>query len=159
MLYVKVDAAGNLVQPPEPAMSLDAVKAQYAAQNTVLGTDAIEWILANGWAEVPVGAPAPIAPLGQRTVPDVPVKKTDGTFERRWKFETISGVDLEETARSNRSLYLKKFADSISPLRWNSWTAAQQQEVTDWYQKVLDMPKDPAWPNLALPDLPAAIKG
>ena len=156
MLYVKVNKKGN---PTEAAMTLDGVIARFLSENTILGSDAIEYILANGWAEVPLGEPAPIAPLGQRTVPDVPVKKADGTFERRWKFEAIRGVDLEETARLNRSLYLKKFADSISPLRWNSWTAAQQEEVTNWYQEVLDMPKDPAWPNLALPDLPAAIKG
>jgi len=156
MLYFKADANGNPLSTPQ---SEAEIRRDLSSQGTTAPSNLGRWLTENNYVELPVGEPMPIAPLGQKTVPDMPVKNADGTYSRRWKFVDAAVADPEAQARMYRAAYLNKFADSISPLRWNAWTPEQQAEVTQWYQAVLDLPKDPQWPNVAMPELPTPIKG
>lgn len=155
MLYFKVDANGNPQGLPQTEAQ---IKAELLNQGTIAPANLSDWLVKNGYAELPLGDPMPMAPLGQKTVPDMPVKNADGTYTRRWKFVDAAGDDPEVQARINRAAYLKTFADSISPLRWESWSDAQKEEVRQWYQAVLNLPNNPAWPNVAMPELPTPIK-
>ena len=162
MLYVKVDASGN---PTEVAKTIQAIQSEHAAQNTILPSVFSSYPDQFGYREVPANVPMPDQVVGKNIVPDKPIKNVDGSYTRVWKYVDIPDFaerDLDlmaEQMRGSRKRYLQKFADSISPLRWESWSEEQKQEVRDWYQKVLDMPNDPAWPKMTFPQLPSAIKG
>jgi len=162
MLYVKVDTNGI---PLEEAKTSDAVKAEFLAQGTILPS-LFDMQPSNfGYREVPADVPMPDQVVGKNIVPDKPTKNADGTYSRTWKYVDIPGFedrDLDAMAkqmRESRTRYLQKFADSISPLRWESWTEEQRTEVRTWYQNVLNMTNDPNWPKVAFPALPSPIKG
>ena len=156
MLYFKADANGNPQSTPKTEAE---IKAELLSQGTIAPSNLNKWLAENSYVELPLGDPMPMAPLGQKTVPDIPVKNADGTYSRRWKFVDAVVLNQEAQARVNRATYLNKFADSISPLRWESWSEAQKEEVRQWYQAILDLPNDPQWPNVAMPELPTPIKG
>jgi len=156
MLYFKIDANGNPLSTPQTEAE---IKAELLNQGTIAPSNLQGWLVENRYVELPVDEPMPMAPLGQKTVPDIPVKNADGTYSRRWKFVDAVVLNQEAQARVNRATYLNKFADSISPLRWESWSEAQKEEVRQWYQAILDLPNDPQWPNVAMPELPTPIKG
>lgn len=162
MLYVKVDTNGV---PLEEAKTADAVRSEFIAQGTILPSLFDTKPEGFGYQKVPADVPMPDQVVGKNIVPDKPTKKADGTYSRTWKYVDIPGFDdrdLDDMAnqmRESRTRYLQKFADSISPLRWNAWSPEQQAEVTEWYQKVLNMTNDPNWPKVAFPPLPAPIKG
>jgi len=155
-LYFKIDANGNPLSTPQTEAE---IKAELLNQGTIAPSNLQGWLVENRYVELPVDEPMPMAPLGQKTVPDIPVKNADGTYSRRWKFVDAVVLNQEAQARVNRATYLNKFADSISPLRWESWSEAQKEEVRQWYQAILDLPNDPQWPNVAMPELPTPIKG
>jgi hypothetical protein len=161
MLYVKVDEQGN---PVERAKTLEVVKRIFLEQGTILPEAFASSPSPVGYALVPEGEPAPMAQAGKRVIAGIPIKNDDGTYTRTWEQEDIpdyNDIDnnlLDSAMRRARTSYLHKFADSISPLRWNSWTPEQQAEVMAWYESVLKMPDDPNWPRVAFPELPSPIK-
>ena len=156
MLYFKVDANGNPLSTPQTE---DEIKAELLDQGTIAPANLSGWLVENKYVELPVGEPMPMAPLGKKTVSSMPVKNADGSYTRQWTFADLPVSGIEAQARANRESYLKTFVDSISPLRWESWSEAQKEEVRQWYQAILDLPNDPQWPNVAMPELPTPIKG
>ena len=162
MLFVKVENNGN---PTEEAKNLEAIKDEHLNQNTILPSVFSSNPDQFGYRQVPANVPMPEQVVGKNIVPDKPLKNADGSYTRVWKYVDIPGFDerdadaMAEQMRDSRKRYLQKFADSISPLRWESWSEEEKQEVRNWYKKVLDMPNDPAWPKVGFPPLPAPIKG
>lgn len=162
MLYVKVDEQGN---PVEPAKSFEEVKNIFLSKNSILPEKFKYDPNPFGYRFVPSDVPMPNAQVGKKIVPDIPIKNEDDTYTRVWKYVDIDGYDnipdeiLDKQLRILRKRYLYKFADSISPLRWETWSEEDKQIVREWYQYVLDMPSHPSWPRMTLPPLPAIIKG
>lgn len=162
MLYVKVDASGN---PREVAKTSDTIRKEFiSAEGTILPATFEDNPDSFGYRQVPFNAPMPDQVAGKNILPDVPTKNADGTYTRTWKytdipdFEKIDLNELDIKMRENRKKYMQKFVDSISPLRWESWSDAEKQEIRNWYQSVKDMTKNPNWPKVAFPPLPAPIK-
>jgi len=158
MLYVKLDEQKN---PIEFAKSYQMIAREFSEQNKIIPAESL---FLEKYGQVPISE-MPERINGKTIMPDIPVKNADGTYQRTWKYVDAVGdpTDLERSQmdlimKTRRKAYLEKFADTVSPLRWNSWTAEQQQEVTDWYQSVLDMTNDPAWPYMHFPNLPSPIK-
>lgn len=161
MLYVKVDEQGN---PVEKAKSYEVVRAIFQAQGTVIPESFKFYPEPFGYAHVPANVPAPPRVAGKKIVAGVPTKNADGTLQRVWIYEDIPNYSLisddllDRALRQQRKEYLKTFADTISPLRWYSWSEGQREEVMNWYQSVLAMPDSPEWPRLALPPLPSPLQ-
>lgn len=162
MLYVKVDDQGN---PLENAKTFEEVKSINLMNNTIIPERFKYAPEEFGYRPVPANVPKPDEIAGKTVMSDVPVKNADGSYTRTWKYADIPGYAMQEDEmldrqlRAHRKSYLLKFADSISPLRWEKWSEEEKQVVRDWYDEVLNMPNDPAWPRMVLPPLPTPIKG
>ena len=159
MLYVKVDANGN---PTEVAKNFREIKEEYTAKNTAIPDEGgFSGKLSNfGYVEVPESDPLP-PKVGNKVVPDVPTKNADGTMTRTWKYEVATQQDIDDISlemKARRAIMLRDLIDTISPVRWNSWTAEEQAEVTAWRQAMLDMTTVEGWPYVTFPDLPEILK-
>lgn len=161
MLYVKLN---EKKEPIEVAKNYKTIAAEFAQKNRIIPNEDIFQTKLNemGYGLVEISE-MPERVYGKTIVPDIPIKQEDGTYLRTWKYIDTISTDLDKSQmdlvmKTRRKAYLEKFADSVSPLRWNSWTAEQQKEVTDWYQLVLDMTNDPAWPYVHFPLLPNPLK-
>lgn len=159
MLYVKVDAAGN---PLEVAKNYREIQSEYLAKNSIFPSENVLSLDPSplGYAEVPESEPLP-PKSGSKVVPDVPTKNADGSMTRTWKYEAATQQDIHDVSiemKARRSAILSDLIDTISPVRWNSWTAEEQAEVTDWRQAMLDITKAEGWPYVPFPELPAVLK-
>ena len=153
MLYVKVDAAGN---PTEEAKNYKQLRFEHQKRNSVLPSQIVfERKFADlGYAEVPLSE-APDPQSGKKVVPDVPVKQNDGTMKRTWKQVDAENVEeMDSIMRNRRNYFLTKYADTISPLRWENFSEAEKEEVRNWHKSLLDMPQSTGWPYVAMPPVP-----
>ena len=159
MLYAKIDDAGN---PVDVAKSYENIKADFLLNNTVIPKESVFSNKSQefGYGSVPLNDP-PAPQAGKKIVPDIPIKKSDGSYERTWKYEDVSEEDkisMSAIMREKRAGILKKYVDSISPLRWNNMSESEKKESQDYYKALLNMPDDPAWPFVLFPKIPAAIQ-
>jgi hypothetical protein len=159
MLYVKVDANGN---PTEVAKNFREIKEEYTVKNTAIPNEGgFSANLSNfSYVEVPESEPLP-PKSGSKVVPDVPTKNSDGTMTRTWKYEAATEEEkslFSGEMKARRSTILSKLIDTISPVRWNSWTTEEQAEVTAWRKALLDLPTTEGWPYVTFPELPAVLK-
>ena len=169
MLYVKVDENGEAL---DVAKSYTRLKAEHLAEGKIIPSESHHkrFFRELGYEQVPATPetePDRNLMVGCRLKCDIPVKGDDGIFQRRWIYEKVSDEELSKDGykselaligKEKRQRYLKEYCDSISPLRWNSWTPEEQQEVTEWYQFLLNMPEMEGWPLIPLPDLPTPLK-
>lgn len=161
MLYVKVDDQGN---PLKEAESFQEVINDNLKRNTIIPRRFTTNPEDFSYAFVPANVETPENIFGKKIVADIPVRQSDGTFQRTWKYiddtkiTSMSDEELDQHLRRQRKSYLHKFADSISPLRWEKWSEEEKQEVRDWYESVLSMTDDPQWPRMVLPRIPAPLK-
>ena len=159
MLYVKVDAAGN---PVEVAKNYRKIKEEYFSKGSIFPAESV--FINNpsklGYVEVPESEPLP-PKTGNKVVPDVPKKNADGTMTRTWKYEVATQQEIDDISsemKVRRSVMLRDLIDTISPVRWNSWTAEEQAEVTAWRQAMLDITTVEGWPYVVFPELPEILK-
>jgi len=159
MLYVKVDGSGN---PVEVAKNYREIREEYLSKGSIFPSEGVLNIDPSslGYAEVPESEPLP-PKSGNKVVPDVPTKNADGTMTRTWKYEAATEEEkklFSGEMKARRSVVLSKLIDTISPVRWNSWTTEEQAEVTAWRQSLLDLPNAEGWPYVTFPELPAVLK-
>ena len=157
MFYVKVDANGN---PTEVAKNFREIKQEYTAKNTAIPDEVV--FLQNlsnfGYVEVPESEPLP-PKSGSKVVPDVPTKNADGTMTRTWKYEPSENEALMEyDMRIRRDNLLRKYADTLSPIRWEDFTEEQKQEIRNWRKSLLDLPSAEGWPYVMMPQTPQVLK-
>ena len=158
MLYVKVDANGN---PTEVAKNFSEIKQEYTAKNTAIPIEiGFSANLSNfGYAEVPYSEP-PVSESGKRVVPDIPIRQADGTMKRTWRQVDTSPTETNEVVelmRSRRSKLLREYIDSISPVRWDSWSEEEKTEIKNWRQSLLDISSQNGWPFVTFPPIPEPL--
>jgi len=157
MLYVKVDAAGN---PVEVAKNEMTIRTELAAANVILPAilNREKWIEL-GYAEIPTTAdPVPPQP-GKMAVPDVPTKNADGTFTRKWKYiDAENEASMVKAKKIERARLLAKYADNISPMRWEEMTEVEKTEVKEWRLSLLNATADEAWPYITYNPVPAVLR-
>lgn len=159
MLYAKIDGNGN---PLEVAKNYLQIREEHLSRGAIFPS---EGVLSGdpsslGYAEVPESEPLP-PKSGSKVVPDVPKKNADGTYERTWKYETASSEEISQTStemKLRRQRLLRDLIDTISPIRWESWSAEEQAEIKAWRQEMLDITEKEGWPFLTFPPLPAPLK-
>lgn len=66
-------------------------------------------------------------------------------------------VDAEVGVRELRDKLLRENVDSFNPIRYATLTDTQKQELANYRQALLDITKDPAWPNITWPEKPSWI--
>jgi hypothetical protein len=54
---------------------------------------------------------------------------------------------LSECARHRRNKYLGMYVDNVNPIRWESLTQQQKDELISYRQSLLDVPQQPGFPN------------
>ena len=159
MLYAKIDDAGN---PVEVAKNYLQIKDDFFRKNTIIPVESVfsEICSSIGYAEVPASDP-PAPQAGKKIVPDIPVKTSDGNYQRTWKYVTASSEEISQTStemKLRRQRLLRDLIDTISPIRWESWSAEEQAEIKAWRQEMLDITEKEGWPFLAFPPLPSSLK-
>ena len=160
MLYVKVDAAGN---PVEVAKNYQTIKEEFfLAKNSIIPSEVIfnEKIKEMGYAPVPFADPPP-PKAGMKIVPDVPVKQADGTIKRTWKYEVATEEEKELFAtemKVRRERMLRNLLDTISPMRWESWSESEREEVKEFRQSLLDITSKEGWPFVTFEPIPSVLK-
>ena len=159
MLYVKIDDSGN---PLEVAKNYKLIQSEFIKDGTIIPVEHI--FEANckslGYALVPQKE-APEPKEGKNIVPDIPVKKSDGTYERTWKYVDPTDLQIQNmnnVMRDRRNKALNVYIDSISPVRWNSMSDTDKSTVEAYYQELLDLPAKAAWPFVTLPNTPEILK-
>lgn len=159
MLYVKVDNAGN---PIEVAKNYREIQAEYLAKNSIFPSENV--LIGNssrlGYALVPESEPLP-PKAGSKVVPDVPIKNVDGTMTRKWKYEAVTSEDIELVAsemKARRQTMLRNLLDTISPMRWESWSESEKEEVKAFRQSLLDITSKEGWPFVTFEPIPSVLK-
>lgn len=177
MLYAKVDENGN---PIERAINYKQLEKIFHDQGTLIPPQShIRNILDSiSYVEVPQTAEIPTPKAGFKSIPGIPVKQetqevvttvdengaeiqetqTVISYLRTWEYEeTDSDIPHERRMRERRNNLLKKYIDTISPVRWNAFTDEEKQEVTDFYQALLDLSNQETWPHVFLPRVPRVL--
>ena len=159
MLYAKIDDAGN---PVEVAKNYAEINKEFLSKGSIIPSESVfgSKPTSFGYAPVPFNEPPP-SQAGKKITPDIPVKKSDGTYERTWKQVDVDEVDKKQmdiVMRSRRQEVLKQYIDSISPVRWNNMNDQDKAEVNAFYKSILDMPEDPAWPFITFPIRPNCLR-
>jgi len=159
MLYVKVDANGN---PTEVAKNYNEIAREHIDQNIIFPKESV--LNSNpaplGYALVPESEPLP-PKSGSKVVPDVPTKNSDGTMTRTWKYEATNELDvlmMSNRVKERRKTLLLRYIDTISPIRWESFTEAEKQEISDWRQSLLDITNVEGFPYVELPAVPNLLR-
>jgi len=159
MLYVKIDENGN---PTTPAMSYDELQ---IAENSVFPNIDIFRIKMDS-KEIPY-RPVPLSPLpesipdGIRPAPGVPTKNPDGTFSRTFVFEPISEeakTALIEKSRLKRDMYLRRYIDTISPVRWEVMSEDEKKIARDFRDGLLTLTDNTSFPFVDFPEVPNFLK-
>lgn len=159
MLYAKIDGDGN---PVEVAKSYKLIQREFQQKGSIIPAESIfeNKSVSLGYAPIPQNEP-PAPKEGKNLVPDIPVKKSDGTYERTWKYVDPTDLDIKNmnnVMRNRRNKALNFYIDSISPVRWNSMNSADKSTVEAYYQELLDLPAQAAWPFVTLPNVPEILK-
>ena len=159
MLYVKTDSKGN---PIEVAKNYKEIEREYHARNATIPAEG--YFSANssnfGYAQVPYSEPLP-PKNGSKVVPDIPTKNTDGTMKRTWKYEVATEEDKELAAaemKAKRQGMLRDLLDTISPMRWESWSESEKEEVKAFRQSLLDITSKEGWPFVTFEPIPSILK-
>ena len=109
MLYVKIDDSGN---PLEVAKNYKLIQSEFIKDGTIIPVEHI--FEANckslGYALVPQKE-APEPQEGKNIVPDIPVKKSDATYERTWKY--VDPTDLQIQNMNNVMRYRRNKAGAM----------------------------------------------
>ena len=159
MLYVKIDSNGN---PVEVAKNYREIQAEYLAKNSIFPNENVlnSNPLKLGYALVPESEPLP-PKAGSKVVPDVPTKNEDGTMTRTWKYEVATEEEKELFAmemKVRRERMLRNVLDTISPMRWESWSESEKEEVKAFRQSLLDITSKEGWPFVTLEPIPSVLK-
>ena len=159
MLYVKVDQSGN---PIDVAKNYLQIKEEFFKENTIIPIEPIfnQICSSIGYAEVPYSDPLP-SKNGSKVVPSVPTKNADGTMKRTWKYEVVTEEDKELVAaemKARRLTMLRNLLDTISPMRWESWSESEKEEVKAFRQSLLDITSKEGWPFVTFEPIPSVLK-
>ena len=159
MLYAKIDDAGN---PVEVSKSYKLILREFQKKGSIIPAESVFETKSTslGYAPIPQNEP-PEPKEGKNIVPDIPVKKSDGTYERTWKYVDPTDLQIQNmnnVMRERRNKALNVYIDSISPVRWNSMSDTDKSTVEAYYQELLDLPAKAAWPFVTLPNTPEILK-
>lgn len=159
MLYVKVDDKGN---PLEEAKTYDQIKNEFIKKNSIIPFEHLflKSSLGLEYKEVP-HSPFPPCKDGKGFVMGIPIKTSDGTYQRTFKEVSIENVDSEkqkEFILNHRKELLKNLIDTISPLRWEDYSEDQKNIIRRYRKELLDITTVTGFPFVNLPEIPEILK-
>jgi len=173
MLYVKVDKDRK---PLERAKNYREISEEFKARGQTIPPENLFLALCTDeiditgsvvkstfeYASVPEDVSAvPPNEIGKKSIPDVPILREDGSFQRTWRLVEVTAEEKESVAklmRERRTRLLQENIDSISPVRWELMNEQEKHEVSEWRQKLLDMTNDAMWPFMTFPPIPQFCK-